>query len=854
MRSNNSVLKTFSFTVAFGLTAALGFSIAPTTSVQAQNVGAPLEEIVVTARRREESLQDVPVAISVLNNDFISESNILDHYDLYAETPGIEYTQSRDRLGSRPSIRGVSTTAQNILQQKMGAFIDGAPLLGNTGSLQFTDLERIEVLRGPQGSAFGRATFSGAFNYVTRDPGNEHTSTIKMATSDLSRNVLGVSLDGPITETLGYTLDLFMDEFEGPDHWVATDGSQTGSTNTDYFAGKLKWAPSDRFDMEVRVSWMNPHDAPSNEVHLTKESRDACTNITLPNGEPYIDGKFNCALRTDNVPRNTNLTLGYTPGTLEYNIALANSVLDPRSAVTRERFQAEFNFPQENGSLFQVITSYNEESGDRWHDQDQGNAPVTVDTKKKKVGKTTQNNGGARYQDETYLDVRWVSPGDQSFRWLVGASYFDFIRRDDSYRQFAAIVHPEFDLANLINGGDAFRPNRRQFAENTAIGLYGNATYDFSDRTTVSFEGRLQEDERLTIEPISGRTVLQMTESFQPRFAINHALNDSWSVYGQFSRGTNPAHSNPVFADDVIIASLAAAKAGGTITYNEETFRSAVEEELTNFEVGIKGTGLDGRLQLAAAIYTMDWKDQLMGADFDWEGSAVDSVTGTCKDQSGMAITDCWNDGSFDPNGVIYGDTDAQSGMVFINRGDGDLKGIELEANWAATDNLSIRGTLTVMDNIYARNCDQEPVDDMGYTPTATIVDDGVLFDCFDVSGNKIEQQADQHYSLSATYRAPLGGTGWEWMARLGARHEGDQFIELANVTELPAVTTYSGSVGFYNDNWQVILFGNNLSNEDAPREVRGLRNDRELKKPTRNYNFLQRIPRELGVRVDFSF
>ncbi|MFL2553754.1 MAG: hypothetical protein ACJ0S4_03515, partial [Candidatus Rariloculaceae bacterium] len=81
MCSNNSVRKTFSFTVAFGLTAALGFSIAPTTSVQAQNVGAPLEEIVVTARRREESLQDVPVAISVLNNDFISESNILDHYD-----------------------------------------------------------------------------------------------------------------------------------------------------------------------------------------------------------------------------------------------------------------------------------------------------------------------------------------------------------------------------------------------------------------------------------------------------------------------------------------------------------------------------------------------------------------------------------------------------------------------------------------------------------------------------------------------------------------------------------------------------------------------------------------------------
>ena len=851
-----SIFNTSIFMAVLGFAATLA-TVAPVTSVQAQDAGAMLEEIVVTARRREESLLDVPVAISVLNSDFIAESNILDHYDLYAETPGIEYTQSRDRLGSRPAIRGVSTTAQNILQQKMGAFIDGAPLLGNTGSLQFTDLERIEVLRGPQSSAFGRSTFSGAFSYITRDPGTEHTSTIKAATSNLSRNVFGISLDGPLTETLGYTLDLYTDEFEGPDNWVATDGSPTGSTKTDFIAGKLKWAPSERFDMEVRVSWMEPNDAPSNEIHLTQASRDACTNITLPNGQPYIDGTFDCELRTDNVPRNTDLTVdgGYTPGTQAYNIALANSVLDPTSQVTRERFQAEFNFPRENGSLLQVITSYNEEAGHRWHDQDQGNAPVSVNTMNNMVGMTTQNSGGQRYQDETYLDVRWVSPGDQSLRWLVGASYFDFIRRDNSYRQFAAILHPELDLANLVNGGAPFRPNRRQYAENTAIGLYGNVTYDLSDQTTVSFEGRFQEDERLTIEPISGRTVLQITESFQPRLAVNHALNDEWAVYGQLSRGTNPAHSNPVFADDVIIASLTAARAAGIVTYDETTFRSAVEEELTNFEVGIKGRTLDGRLQLAAAIYAMDWKDQILGAGFDWEGAPVDPVTGTCTDEGDMPIPDCWNDGSFDPNGVIYQDTDAQSGMVFINRGDGELKGVELEATWRATDRLNVRGTLTLMDNIYARNCDQEPVDDMGYTATATIAEDGVLFDCYDVSGNKIEQAAGQHYSLSATYRAPLGGGGWEWMGRLGVRHEGPQFIELANLTELPGVTTANGSVGFYNDNWQIILFGNNLTDEDAPRELRGLRNDREIGGRTpRNYNFLQRIPRELGVRADFSF
>ena len=265
-------------------------------------------------------------------------------------------------------------------------------------------------------------------------------------------------------------------------------------------------------------------------------------------------------------------------------------MLDPTSQEMRERFQAEFNFPRTDGSLLQVITSYNEEAAYRWHDQDQGNATVSVNTRTNMVGMTTQNSGGQRYQDETYFDVRWVSPGDSSLRWLVGASYFDFIRRDNSYRNLIAILHPELDLENLVNGGMAFRPNRRQYAENTAIGLSGNVTYDLSDQTTVSFEGRFQEDERLTIEPISGRTVLQITESFQPRLAVNHALNDEWAVYGQLSRGTNPAHSNPVFADDVIIASPTAARAAGVVTYDETTFRSAVEEELTNVEVGISTT------------------------------------------------------------------------------------------------------------------------------------------------------------------------------------------------------------------------------------------------------------------------
>ncbi|MDE0001364.1 MAG: TonB-dependent receptor plug domain-containing protein, partial [Rhodospirillaceae bacterium] len=141
--------------VAIGTAATLALLAVPATQAQEAGADALLEEVLVTARRREESLQDVPVAISVLTDDFIQEATVLDHFDLYAETPGVEYEERRDRLGTSPTIRGVQQTAQNVLNQKMSVFIDGAPILGNAAPYRFGDLERIEVLRGPQSSAFG---------------------------------------------------------------------------------------------------------------------------------------------------------------------------------------------------------------------------------------------------------------------------------------------------------------------------------------------------------------------------------------------------------------------------------------------------------------------------------------------------------------------------------------------------------------------------------------------------------------------------------------------------------------------------------------------------------------------------
>jgi len=859
----------------------LGLIAIPSQVVHAQD-SLGLEEITVTARRREENLQDVPVAISVISDNFIQEAGIQDLYDMFAETPGIQFEVSRDRVGARPSVRGVATTSQEVLRQKVSTFIDGMPLLAQQGISQFIGVERVEVLRGPQSAAFGRSTFSGAINYVTRDPGEEFSSRIQLAASDLSRESIGVSLDGPITDSLGYMINLHTEEFQGPDEWTATDGQKLGSTSTDFFNAKFVWAPTDKIEMKLNLTILETDDGATNETFVSEEEKARCLPDPLPNNRPSVIGDFNCNPDAGlPLRRNADATVGtpYAVGTPEYNVVLANSILEAHTWIDRERATFEFNYSTDNGSLLQVLTSYTSDEGNRDQDNDFNNTPIVVTCAptcdpttdiSRRIGMNAMARGTPRTNEDTYVDVRWVSPGDAPVRWLVGASWFDYERKDNTFDQYYGLL---LGLEDEVHAGEPFQATRRTFASATATGLYGNVAWDVTDRATLSFEARQQEDDVTDINEVSGNTFNSVTDSFQPRIAINYSLNEDWSMYGQYAQGTNPAGSNVIFADPETILAIQDAMGAGLITYDESTFLSHKEEELTNFEIGIKGTAFDNRLQLTAAIYTMDWDDMVLGAAFDWEGTP--SVGGVCPPADPDELL-CWNDGST-PNaaafngGLPWQDDELASGMVFSNQGTGDLMGIEVEATWQATDSLSFRAAISLQDNEYAQNCSQDPVNDFGYNearaPGAdstfnlanlrTEAADGVPFDCYVVDGNQLVGTAEESGSLAATYRSGLGGGGWEWMGRLGVRYQSRKPMDVMNRVWLPADTQWDGSVTFTNDNWNIVLFGNNLTDENTPRQLgRTPANQYDLAfaGAQRNYRFALRIPREVGMRLSYQF
>ena len=783
----------------------------------------------VTARKREENLLEVPVSISVLSGDLIQAAGVLDQYDLYELTPGISYDQAHDRQGVRASVRGVQSDAQNPIRAKVTSFIDGVPVLGQTGALQFTGVDRIEVMRGPQSAAFGRATFSGAINYVTADPGEEFESRIHLAASDLDRNVLGVSLSGPISDTLGFTLDASVDEFQGADEWFTTDGITLGGQSTDYITGKLVWAPNESFDMELRLMTLATDDDPPLQWYIPGAALDACTNTTLPNGERYVMGPWNCdpSPPAGGIPQNLHPEETLTPDTPNYYLAQSFSVLEPGSFVNRDRFQGEFNFSLDNDSLVQVLLSYSEDELRRWFDADQSN---TIPTFPMGMIMGVNSMANPNNIEETYAEIRWISPGDQPVRWVVGASVFDYQFLTNIYTQLAGV---KLGLEDEANGGNPFLPIAINSDDANNIGVYGNVTWDVTDVTTLSAELRYQKDDVTNVSNITGLSFNNTTSSVQPRLAVNHVFNDTWSAYGQFSSGTNPAGVSIDFLRDAITQSLTAARAGGFITFDENSFLEFDEEKLTNFEVGVKGSLLGNRLQLAAAIYVMDWEKMIQPVGFNWDDGS-------------------WNTGEF-ANGRVFSMADTMA-MGFLNVGDGDLSGLEVEGTWRASENWSFRGAVALANAEFSQSCDERPVNDFGFTPTTTSAE-GAPYDCYEVAGNDLTQQPDTTASLAGTYTAPLGVGDWEWSTRLGIRYADKEYLrdDVLNFAYLPAYTIINGSVTLRNDNWNVALFGNNLTDDDTPRDV-GFGNDNNLRPPRDGFAVRPRLPREIGARLTYEF
>jgi outer membrane receptor protein involved in Fe transport len=829
----------------------------------AQSDGFVLEEITVTARKREESLTEIPVSISVLGESLIKDAGILTQQDLFDLTPGIHYDEAVDRNSGLPSVRGVQSNEIATNRTKVSAFIDGMPVLGSQGNFNFNDVAQVEVYRGPQSAAFGRSTFGGAINYVTKDPGQELEGEVGVDLDDYGKRIINGSVGGPITDTLGFLISANIEDSDAPSEFMASDGTQYGTRTSESFSGKLVFAPTEALELEFAISHAESDDGPTVGYFISKAARDACFDGTiavdmgstlLANGTLDCDWSQGSAIQAQNDRAEVYAKLNPGATDDELFLASAQSEATPGTVDEKDRYALQLDYSLDDGGLIQVSTFYAEENYIRGSDGSNNSGEgvygeaisivpgmgydyevVTAGPFASAVGAIMSD---PTEMEETYLEVRWVSPAENRLRWVVGGSYYDYdflttiyfggynaiLQGQDAVDRYLDLTGVDVSIADQLLGESA-----------TNAGVFFNTTYDLTEKLTVTAEARYQDDEVSGEDPASGVSGSVTTSALLPRLSFNYAIDDNNSFYGQVAKGNNPGGVNVGFFDPNIANKLDG-DGQDWVNYSSETFKYFDEEVLYNYELGFKGVAFDDKLSYATAIFFMDWQDQVQSVNLNWGDPAL---AGPLAE-------------------------DYTTNRTFLNEGDLEMKGIEFEGNYKFNQNVNVRFTASYLDAEYADYCS------IGLSGTGldvdparqVIADANQDFDCYDVSGYEVAEQPKWSGSLSPSYNAELGSNGLRWNARADIRYQSEEWLNASNTTKTVAVTTVNFSAGITSEKWDVTLYVNNLTDNDTPLRY-GSGDDYTIDPAddatgygisNRNYEITPRQQRTIGLRAGYRF
>ena len=607
---------------------------------------AAFEEIVVTARKREESLLEVPLSITALTSDDIEQKGIGEFKDIISFTPGFHFAEHSvgraDRSNRILVIRGMHISQENDHQQAATVFVDGAPTHGSVIA-GLEDAERIEVVRGPQSAYFGRATLAGAVNFVTKTPGREFQGKLTGEFGEYGTTNIGASIEGPVGDLMSFRIAASTQETDGQYRAANDPGLKLGARKTDSIAATLYFEPSDSFNAKLRFHTWEDDDGPGAAFGYGVNNGEELFDCNLPNSTLAVrsgGGNWFCGeapfpsaqyIQYDDEmsPGKVNLLNGVASPGLTIDTITDNPFLDGFGfAREAEQLSLVMNFELSNGITLTSITASNE---NKWMALDDLDRRATAD-----LGIRDVSLLNGRDLEDFSQEIRITSPQDQRFRWMVGLSKFKFEgKRTSGFHIFGTV--------RSLSLGNVF--------DIETEGYFAALEYDITDSLTINVEARRQEDEVEEARSSGDEFVSGTFKSTTPRVALDYRLNDDITLYASYGEGTRPGgfNVNLFNQSQAVLDSLAAVGLKKEID----------EEELEMIEVGMKASLLNGRAWLQAAIYQGDWSAQ--------------QAAGTFVDD------------------VFYGGT--------ATGGDIDLSGFELEGAWAVSDNFTVEATFSHNDS-----------------------------------------------------------------------------------------------------------------------------------------------------------
>ena len=752
--------------VALAVIAGVQLGLIPVVAAEEQS--RAIEEIVVTARKRAEGLQQVPIAVSAFGEEYINQNAIGSIEDVMSVVPTFIGGQSQLGAGGAIYLRGVgSATGNALIDQSVAINIDGVAMAQAT--LMYAgqyDTRQIEVLRGPQSLFFGKNSTGGVVSFTTNDPGEQFEWELGGGYEvEAEERYASFILSGPVNDSIGARLYARYSSQEGYYDIVSVDapvdtsnvGAVLGMMNsplfgnnpalpssvdnspesTDLFVrGTLTFAPSESWDARLKVTYSDREF----DSYPQFWQRSFC-----PGGSPNFlgiplsvlapevdidDCKFDRDVVTGNVSEAQ--LAGFVFGSPD-----ADGYRDVE--ILLASLEVDYAFP--GGLTLTSITGLY--TVDDIAFQDQSNTPTAY----LPTGESTD-------VDQLTQEFRLTSDWDSPINFLFGVYYE---RRDNESR--GAIP----GIGRILSAHDQ---------EQTAYSVYGELVWDLNEHVEISAGLRYTDEEKdieTSINGVSTPFIIpdgdnMRSDNLIPELTVSYFPDDNIMIYGSYKEGFKSGGFDGG-------ALNAAAQGVVDVRYDDET--------VNGFEVGMKSYFLGQTLQFNASAYTYDYEN--------------------------LQVT------SFDAVAVV---------VTTVNADGADINGVEFDLTWQpeSIDGLTFRGSAAYLDATYR---DFISTCWTGQSPAAGCNVDvipGGAFEGLDLGGEEIQRAPEFSAHLGLSYERPILNNSllFGFAADVSYSDSYDVMQQRKKGTRQPAYSMYNASFSLsdVDRTWSVALIGRNLNDQ----------------------------------------
>jgi iron complex outermembrane receptor protein len=728
---------------------------------------ATLEEVTVTARKTEESVQDVPLSVSALSRRDLEVRGIRGLSDVAANTPGLTFESFSGGALAAPTIRGLAQTNVTARENNVGTFLNGIYLANKSAiDIQLLDLQRVEVVKGPQSALFGRDSFAGSINYVTREPAVGGAAEARFTGGNDEYGEAFVSGSLPTLDPrLSTAFSVGYGTFDGTIRNVAAPGDRAEGYRRLTLSGTIRFQATEAFGIEVLAIHGKADNEPSAAFRVANNCGSRFDFARLRIGQTLYCGELPSQNFVDLDPRAPGSTTKTDVAalTLRYRFSDALQLVSV-SSWQRSEFEDVANSDfSSKGSDYRVGV------------QGPAFTPlVPIRTIDVLTFGTSNGSGFVRdLQQELRLEGR---PSDR-VRWLAGA-YLTRGKSEDRIDQalltnaavtglpagqtIASASQLRTDPIGAIRSGNALL-NLSRFTDDTQA-AFAMVEFGLGERARVAVEGRYTRNRRSAdlirqfgvpdTKPPAKRTY----DYFTPRVTFDYRFSPNVMVYATGARGVKSGGFNV-----------------GQTTGNPafDTFDS---ETNTTYEVGLKTSSDAARLTANLALFQTHW------------------------------------------NNLVVNGLDATRGILVplaLNVSGARSRGAELQVAWRASDAWRFDAGYSFVDPTY----NDDAVDagprfscGTGSLPGTTLCRFNAAGNAI-IGGNQIARTSRHQLAAGVSFEQPIGGE-WRALARVDASYRSKQFTNSINLQSLPQQRNLNARIGVENDRYSISLWGRNLTDE----------------------------------------